>query len=119
MLTKTDKPEAVRMDEGKVRMDLIPFDALDAIGRVLTKGLKKYTPRNWEHGMDWSRCQASLMRHFSAFSQGEDIDPETGELHTAHIACNAIYLLCYQLRKKGKDDRVKLRPAKPRVRKTR
>lgn len=100
--------EGIRKDKGKSRMDLIPMDALLAIGEVLRDGAVKYAPHNWEYGMDWSRCHASLLRHVAQWSVGEDVDRESGHLHTAHIACNALFLLSYQLRNVGKDDRFKL-----------
>ncbi len=37
----------------------------------------------------------------------EKIDPESGLMHTAHLACNALFLLSYQLLGLGEDDRWK------------
>lgn len=107
-VTQEEPKKGIRKDDGKSRMDLIPMDALVAVGDVLRDGAKKYAEHNWELGMDWSRCQASLMRHLAAWSTGEDHDPESGHLHTAHVVCNALYLLAYQLRNTGNDNRFKL-----------
>ncbi len=87
--------KGLRYNEGKVRYDLIPNFAQEQYAKVLTKGAEKYADRNWEMGMKWSKVMASLKRHTAAFERGEDYDPETGLLHTAHIMCNAAFLTEY------------------------
>jgi hypothetical protein len=99
--------EGKRFDLGKSRMSLLPFTALRAIGDVLAYGEKKYATNNWLKGMKWSRVQDSLLRHYERFAMGEEIDPESGFLHTTLIACNALFLLTYQLLELGEDDRHK------------
>lgn len=94
-----------RKDSGKDPWDLAPWDAIGEVVKVLAFGAQKYAPRNWENGMAWSRCFASLQRHLTAWWQGEDRDPETGILHVAHVACNALFIVAYQLRGAGLDDR--------------
>lgn len=101
------KRKAFKKDLGKLRYDLLPFDALDEVVRVLTYGCFKYSQRNWESGLDWGRIIGSLLRHTSRFAAGEDLDPETRISHMAHAAANTLFLLTYQLRKVGKDDRSK------------
>ena len=95
----------VKGDAGKNQLDLLPFDALFAVGEVLTFGAKKYQPGNWARGSDWSRYQAAMLRHYVAFAAGEDWDAESGLPHLAHLACDALFLLAYQLRAIGTDDR--------------
>lgn len=97
--------KALRYDTNKLRYDLIPQDALAEYVKVLTLGAAKYADRNWEKGMSWSRCFASLQRHSAAWMQGEDCDPELGTDHMAHVAWNALALVAYRLRQIGKDDR--------------
>jgi len=87
--------EGLRYNEGKLRYDLVPNYAQEQYVRVLTKGATKYAPRNWEKGMAWSKVLASLKRHVAALERGEDRDPETGELHSAHVMCNAAFLTEY------------------------
>lgn len=98
---------ADRFDEGKPRMDLIPGDALEELGMIFLEACKKYDDRNWEKGMAWSKCHASLLRHLVAWSKGEDYDPESGRLHIGHVMWNAMALVSYQKRGIGKDDRHK------------
>lgn len=97
--------EGIKFDEGKVRWDLLPFDAIKAIAYILMFGAEKYGERNWEEGMHWSRPYSALMRHMTAWWQGEAVDPETGYSHLYHAGCNILFLIAYELRGKGQDDR--------------
>lgn len=94
----------LRDNRGKDRWDLLPMDAIEQVVKVLTRGAEKYAERNWERGMKWSKCQASLMRHVAKATQGEVFDEESGLPHTAHIATNALFWLSYQLRGLDKFD---------------
>ena len=96
-----------KYDLGKSMMSLLPFEALRAVGDVLTYGAQKYAAHNWRSGMKWSRVQDAMLRHYERFSIGEERDPDTNMLHTAHMACNALFLLSYQLLELGEDDRWK------------
>lgn len=87
------------------RFDLIPQDALWALAEHFGQGAKKYEDRNWERGYDWALSQAALMRHLSAYLQGEDYDEETGSLHITAVTWHALALLTFQLRGIGKDTR--------------
>lgn len=85
----------LRFNQGKLRYDLVHPWSHEQMVSVLTKGSIKYAERNWELGMKWSNIISSLKRHMAAIEKGEDYDPETGELHAAHIACNAHFLTAY------------------------
>ena len=94
-----------KADDGKLPYDLVPPDALEEIIKVLAFGAKKYAPRNWEKGMKWSRPYSALMRHMWAWWRGEHKDPETGISHLAHAGCCVLFLLAYEKRVLGEDDR--------------
>ena len=88
----------VKQDEGKLRYDLVPFDALDEVVKVLTFGIKKYPnpEENWRvvsEPKDLKRYEAALLRHMSEHMQGRQYDDETGLLHMAHIATNALFII--------------------------
>ena len=103
---KLVEPQAgVKYDTGKLPWHLLPPDALDEVLKVLDYGQNKYSARNWEHGMDWSRPFSALMRHMWAWWRGEKNDTETGFSHLAHAACCILFLLTYEIRSKGTDDR--------------
>ena len=97
--------QGVKHDAGKLRLDLLPTDALEAVARILTLGAAKYGERNWEAGMSWRRVDAALERHLFAWRRGEERDAESGEPHLAHAACCVLFLLAYAGRGVGLDDR--------------
>lgn len=87
--------KGLRFNNGKKRFDLVHPWAHEQMVNVLTIGSEKYEERNWERGMSWTTVIASLKRHLNAIESGEDYDPETKELHAAHLACNAHFLTAY------------------------
>ena len=95
----------VKHDAGKLPLDLLPFDALDSVAAVLAHGAAKYEARNWELGMRWGRLFGAALRHLFAWGRGERLDPESGLPHLAHAACCVLFLLAYELRGVGQDDR--------------
>jgi hypothetical protein len=88
-------------DRNKPRMELLPYDVLVEVSKVLTHGAIKYEPDNWKKVPDAkNRYTGALMRHLSAWKSGEDIDSESGEdklLHIAQVACNALFLVWFSL----------------------
>lgn len=97
--------EGRKDDGGKARYDLIPPELLEATAAVLTFGAGKYGERNWEKGMKWGRPFAALMRHMWAWWRGEKADPETGMSHLWHASCCIAFLIAFEQRKIGEDDR--------------
>jgi hypothetical protein len=97
--------EGVKFDAGKDPWHLVPWDALRAITKVLAFGAKKYSPRNWERGMDWSRLHRATIEHMTSWFMGEKKDPETGYSHLWHAGCCILFLIAYELRGIGQDDR--------------
>lgn len=100
-----------KFDAGKARMDLLAPELLYGVADVLAFGATKYGARNWEAGMTWGRCFAAAMRHLWAWWRGEKFDPETGLPHLAHAACCLMFLLAYEARGVGSDDRPGAPPA--------
>jgi Domain of unknown function (DUF5664) len=100
----------VKADTGKPPVSLISRSAVLAEARVLDFGAKKYAAHNWRKGMKWSRLVDAMLRHALAYADGEDLDPETGLSHLAHLRCCAGFLIEYAERGLGEDDRYK-RPA--------
>jgi len=107
----------VKKDEGKVRMDLLPPELLFAVAQILTFGAVKYADRNWELGMKWGRVFGALMRHLWAWWGGKgpttqsflfgELDEETKFSHLWHAGCCIAFLIAYEERGVGEDDRSK------------
>lgn len=105
-VAQKDEP-AWKQDAGKARIDLIAPEFLFETAAVLEFGAAKYSERNWERGMSWGRCFGALMRHMWAWWGGEQKDQETGLSHLAHAACCLMFLMAYEKRAVGNDDRPK------------
>lgn len=89
----------MKYDKGKTDLSLMPPEALADICKVLEFGAQKYGRNNWRDDGDstpWSRSYASIQRHLNAYWSGEDIDPESGQRHLAHAACQCIILMVQQ-----------------------
>jgi len=56
--------------------------------------------------MKWSTVIDSLERHLLAYKNGEDTDPESGEMHIDHILTNASFLKTYYKIYPQGDDRL-------------
>lgn len=102
----------MRKDAGKVRLDLVPADALWELGKLYTFGATKYEPRGWEKGMAYSRIIGAMKRHLEKLEMGSDYDTGPGGSgchHGAAIAFGAFALMAYHFRGMDKefDDRAK------------
>ena len=95
----------VKHDGEKPAMGLLPPKALEEEAKVWTFGAKKYDAWNWTKGFKYTRIIGALLRHTTAIMRGEDVDPESGCLHAAHIRCCAAMLIEFHGRKEL-DDRM-------------
>ena len=114
---KTEKPSettenikqlhlpGMKYDEGKPNLSLVfgGFNkALLDVGYIGTFGARKYTPNGWKDVENlYERYSSALLRHmFAAMSpRVKDIyDNETGRLHLAHVAWNALALTEHMLK---------------------
>lgn len=94
-----------KADNGKLPMHLLPPEFLTGTAAVLDFGARKYAPRNWEKGLEWSRVFSALERHLWAWWGGENTDAETGMSHLWHASCCMAFLVAYEARGHGTDDR--------------
>jgi hypothetical protein len=96
-----------KFDEGKLRVDLLPSEAMFEVAKVLTFGAQKYGEHNWRGGIEWSRVYAATQRHLMKWNSGETYDEETGISHLAHACANIMFLLTYAKTHGELDDRFK------------
>jgi len=97
--------KAKKFDSEKIRVDLLPVEALEDIAAVLTFGANKYGSNNWRNGLAYTRLLGALLRHVFAFMRGQDRDPESGLPHLAHAGCCILFLLWMIQYKPSMDDR--------------
>lgn len=102
-----DWANGVKYDQNKPRMDLLDADFLEDVAKVLTFGAEKYEAHNWRKGISYSRLIAAAYRHLGAINRGEDIDPESGLPHSAHLGCCVMFLSSMMKNKPELDDRYK------------
>ena len=79
--------------EAKTKLSDTPTVGIQKMGRVFTGGAAKYGRFNWrDHTVSATVYYDAGLRHFMAWFNGEDIDPESGEPHLAHVmaCCNIL-----------------------------
>ena len=101
----TSVPTGKKSDQGKSRVDLLDPKFLLAMGDVLRFGAEKYAPHNWRGGIHVSRLIGAALRHLLAICRGEDIDPESGMPHSAHLGCTVMFLHAMLKYRPDLDDR--------------
>ncbi len=116
--------QMLRYNQGKPRLGLLPTSLIRAItagglyenmpikllddtAAVLTFGASKYAPNNWRKAGPWSISLDCAMRHMHKMFRKEELDPESGIHHAAHVACNIGFLLEFIAEGDGQDDRYK------------
>ena len=103
---KEDKKAAVAST--KPQLQLIPSYFSEELARVMQNGKEKYGERNWitGDGVSLQTYLGAILRHTNKIISGEDIDPESGLEHAAHIAASCAIILDAKQCGKLKDDRI-------------
>jgi Domain of unknown function (DUF5664) len=71
---------------------------LRAVAAVLTYGAIKYKEDSWQQVPNGkARYESALDRHLNDWKAGETYDAESGLPHLAHAACNALFILWFEL----------------------
>ncbi len=96
-----------KYDELKPPMELLSHEALVEIAKVMGHGRTKYGAYNYRKGIEYSRIIGAAYRHLGAFNSGQDLDPESGISHIAHLGACAMMLLDYIREHQELDDRYK------------
>ena len=99
---KSPHEAGAKLDAGKRRDGLVLLGfsrALAAVSAVGTYGANKYTDNGWmsvPNGVN--RYTDALLRHILSEASGELTDKDTGLLHAAHAAWNALARLDLMIR---------------------
>ena len=107
-----NKPVGMKNDrkDDKPMWELLPLLTIEEVVKVYTAGAKKYAPNNWMHLENgYERYKAALFRHICEFERGNWRDADTGCIHLAQVAWNAIAMLHIEMekRKENKTDNIK------------
>ena len=107
MQTQYNDPKG-QIGATKAPLGLVPPYAMEQTAWVHKLGADKYGPWNWrETGVCASTYVNAILRHLNAWRDGEDLDPESGISHLAHVACSANILMDAEYCDKLQDDRNK------------
>ncbi len=91
---RTANTPGAKLDAGKLRPALVLdgfANALEAVVKVGTDGAAKYTDNGWKEVPNgFARYSDADYRHRLKFAQGETHDADSGSLHLAHAAWNAL-----------------------------
>lgn len=91
-----ERDQAVKRDAGKLRMELIPPEVLEALAEVLTFGAEKYGDNTWQT-VDPERYVGAGGRHGTAWRKDPNsVDEESGLSHLKHLLCNAAFLQYFE-----------------------
>ena len=105
---KTNKDRVVgnkggmKDDKKKIRMELLPFDSVREVAKVMTHGAEKYEPDNWKK-VEVMRYVGAFLRHLVDWMLGETIDKDSGLRLTSHMACNALFINHIDMRDNAED----------------
>ena len=98
--------------DGKLKYDLFPIEsrAVEEMVKVYMAGEKKYGRNTWQGLKDgYHRYDGAQIRHDVEHKRGHIIDQETGAMHLAQVAWNALAKLECWLRENGEIEIVELK----------
>ena len=85
--------DGLKHDGGKLRLDLVPPELIEAVGAVMTHGAEKYGEESYRN-VEPKRYRAALMRHICKWLKNPyGKDEDSGLPHLWHIACNVAFLI--------------------------
>ncbi len=86
--------QADRFNTGKPELSYLlsaPY-AIEGLCEAFTFGAKKYSRDNWKQGFPANQLINSLLRHLTAYANGDPIDEESGINHLNMVLWNALVL---------------------------
>lgn len=85
--------KAVKYDEGKPDLSLVPYVFQAEVAKAMMYGAKKYGRYNYRGGLQASRLVAAAARHLFMWFAGEEVDSESKVSHLAHVSANMLMLI--------------------------
>lgn len=99
-IKEVNEQGGIKETVGKLRWTLMPWIALREVVEVLEYGSRKYSDDNWQK-VEPHKYKEAAFRHWLAYIDGEKTDPETGKSHLAHLMCDVLFLLWFDIKDKG------------------
>ena len=96
-----------RYNNNKPQLSMVPASLYRATARALEYGAAKYARDDWRQGGDWTMLLDCLLRHIVDFTEGKDLDEESGLSVVDHIAANVAFLAEFVEKGMGNDNRWK------------
>mgnify|MGYP004443701135 FL=1 len=91
--------------DGKLMWELLPLPLLEEVVKVYTAGAQKYGPNQWQNlDNGYQRYKAALLRHLVEYEKGNPTDVDTGCLHLAQVAWNALAMLYFSLKEGNRNE---------------
>ncbi len=79
-----------KKNEAKPELGLVYHSAMIAIAKVRRFGIDKHgNSEDWRTTKEWQH-QDAMLRHLFAYIEGEELDPESGLPHLAHLMTTAM-----------------------------
>ena len=106
-ITVTTTNQAIKHDQDKPDLDMIPPEFEDMMAKAFMDGMIKYGRANYRQngGLEWSRLLSAARRHINAFSSGEDFAEDSKVHHLGHAGACLAMLADYYVNKLGTDNR--------------
>lgn len=102
----TNPKELAATRDKKAPLHLLEYAADCEIAAALSHGARKYGRKNFQQTPILANVYGgAIRRHVGAWLTGEDIDPESGLSHLAHIGANVHVLLSAMAHRTFVDDR--------------
>lgn len=78
----------------KPPLAIIPLASMEACAMAFKEGRRKYGKASWRGAeLDTEEYCSAILRHAMAITNGEWIDPDSGNPHAAHIMATAAILI--------------------------
>lgn len=100
-----DNTKAIKHDQGKAELSILPVEGLKYEAAALTYGKGKYGKGNFKLGMEYSRLIDAALRHIYAYAGKEDLDNESNIHHLGHAKATLAMLIYMIEHNVGQDDR--------------
>ena len=90
--------QSAKADGGKLRLTLVPTEAVEAVAAIRMYGVQKYTdPENWKR-VEKERYKDAALRHFIRYTREPyGMDDESNLPHLWHCLCNLFFLCALEI----------------------